>query len=43
MIKWLARRTRDPTVMDSIPITAHVAIVLGKQFFSVHPFLKVGS
>ena len=30
--QWLARRTRDPAVAGSIPITGHVVIALGKQF-----------
>ena len=43
MAQWLARRTRDPTVVGLIPTTAHFAIALGKQFTyisSVHPSAK---
>ena len=43
MTQWLARRTRDPAVAGSVPITAHVVITLGKQFTyisSVNPSAK---
>ena len=43
MAQWLARRTREPAVAGSIPITAHVVIALGKQFTyisSVHMSAK---
>ena len=35
MTHWFTRRTYDPAVWGSTPITAYVLIVLGKQFTNI--------
>ena len=35
--QWLARWSRDPAIVCSIPTTLHVAIVISKQFTDIFP------